>query len=671
MHLPARLSSAFSSVLDRLLRGVGRACTLVPPLLLALGAIRIVQLVHFWPAGFHASAPDVGRVLLQGLRFDLRVGAVAGLLLLPALAWLPARAAARLLAGVVALLLLLSLINLHYFGFYKTPIDDVVFGLFEDDTRAVLQTVWHDFPVLATLALGALLTLVTVRLQRGLLRRLAPSGVQLLAWPPALRALALVLALLALLLANKGTLRAMPLQRQHFSVTPSAFLNDMVPNGAVALNYAWDSRRKSLDLGNPLAGLRGLGFDSPLAAAAVLGLPRGSEAELAAAMSTHEALPAGTPRRNLVFVLMESWSAEPLRYQGPGFDVLGRMAPTLANACHFSNFDSAQGGTHTTLEALLYASPITPLTLGRAGRKPIPWSIALVARQAGYRTLFLTSTRAGWRQLDRVLAVQGFDEVVDGSTLQQAYPEAEMGIWGVWDGYVFRYLAERLARPPAEPGDKPLFVFVLTATNHPPYDLPADYARPPLDLAAWKGETGSETLKPNLDTYRYATDLLGGFVQQVMQGPQKDRTVIAATGDHNVRSFGIYAEPARRHLLHQVPFVIWGAGRPCGEQQQLPASHRDIFPTLMPLAGISGPYLNSGRNLLRPPSAAPLEAPRALFFAGEARSATGLWRLGDPASFSCSPPREPADACRFDAADDLQERARLGLLDWHVRRSLR
>ena len=36
----------------------------------------------------------------------------------------------------------------------------------------------------------------------------------------------------------------------------------------------------------------------------------------------------------------------------------------------------------------------------------------------------------------------------------------------------------------AQPKDKPLFVFVLTSTNHPPYDLPADYQRVPRAVAA-------------------------------------------------------------------------------------------------------------------------------------------------------------------------------------------
>jgi phosphoglycerol transferase MdoB-like AlkP superfamily enzyme len=559
------------------------------------------------------------------------------------------------------------MVNLHYFGFYKTPIDSLVFGLVEDDTNAVLRTIWHDFPVITSLLLVAALSWGALHVHQRVVARAAPAGV-LHGRSLWLRGMFVFVAFWALVFAGKGTLREMALQRQHLTVTTSQFLNDMVPNGVIALKYAWDSRGQSQNLQDPLVGLKAMGFDSARAAAEVLGLPHGSDAEVKAALTSHPALPPGTPKKNLLFFLMESWSAEPMLYQSPQFDVLGRMAPTLDKACHFINFDSAHAGTHPSMEAILFSTPITPLTLGDVGRKPIPWATAKIARDAGYRTLFVSSVRAGWRGLDRVLQAQGFDEIIDANSLKEAYPQATLGLWGVWDDYVFKYLKKRMAQP----SDKPLFVFVLTSTNHPPYDLPPEYKRVPRDMGLWKGETSSDTLLPNLDTYHYAADLLGGFVQEMQQGPHQADTLIAATGDHNVRSFGIYAEASRHYLIRQVPFVIWGQGVQCGSQQALPASHRDMFNTLFPLAGIEGPYINAGRNLLQSNTdpADPINAARAMFFTGEARNAQGMWQLGNQGSFVCTAAK-PAEPCAFNAKDDQQERARYGLLDWNVRISLR
>jgi phosphoglycerol transferase MdoB-like AlkP superfamily enzyme len=676
--MKSTIARTLNALLHGTLRGLLRAWVLVVPLVLALSLIRLGQLAYFWPTGYQVSSTDLASVLVQGFRFDLKVSAVAGFLLLLVLPWVSGKGQGRIAACTAFFYVMLSLVNLHYFGFYKTPIDSLVFGLVEDDTAAVLQTIWHDFPVVWTLLLAGVLTTATMALHRVLVVRIKPDTA-LQTRHTAIKLLVIFAIFFALAYAIKGTLRQMALQRQHLTVTTSQFLNDMVPNGPIALKYAWDSRGESQNLQNPLAGLKAMGFDSAQAAANVLGLPHGSDADIKAALTAHAALPAGTQKKNLVFFLMESWSAEPMLYQSPQFDVLGRLAPTLTDpsrACHFSNFDSAHAGTHPSLEAILFSTPITPLTMGDVGRKPIPWAIPKVVKDAGYRTVFVTSARSGWRDLNRVLAVQGFDEVVDANTLKEQYPHANLGIWGVWDSYVFQYLHKRLA---AQPADKPIFVFVLTSTNHPPYDLPQDYQRVPRDMALWRGETTSDTLLLNLDSYHYAADLLGGFVQDLQKGPRKGNTVIAATGDHNVRSFGMYAQAPRRYLQRQVPFVIWGEGLQCGPQQALPASHRDMFSTLLPLVGVDGPYINAGRNLLRTPQASALDAPRTLFFSGEARNAQGLWQLGNKSSFTCSSPAMAAGVpvaastsdCQFNALDDQQERARYGLLDWNVRISLK
>ena len=654
---------------------------------LVLSVLRAGQIAWHWPGGLVVSWPDLWTVVFQGARFDLKVCAAAALLIFPLLLIVPARWHGWLVGLVATVFVLASLVNLHYFGFYKTPIDPIVFGFFEDDTKAIVQTIWSDFPVTATLTVWGLLSGAAISACHYLYGRLS-LRLNRQRFPVWGTLLGVLLALFMLVLTTKGTLRAMALGKQNVSVTTSQFLNDMVPNGVIALKFAWDSRRDSQNLSDPLLGLKRLHFSSPLEAAKALGIEVADEAALRASLMVNAAEPlaaqAGSattaPKKNLLFFLMESWSAEPFRYQAADFDVLGRLAPTLAQACHFSNFDAAQPGTHPSLEAILFSTPITPLTLGPQGKKPIPWAIPLVMQRAGYRTLFVTSARSGWRDLDRVLKTQGFDEVIDANNLKAAYPQAELGIWGVWDSYVFQYLSARLKQ---KNNGKPLFVFVLTSTNHPPYDLPPDYPRQKRNMAKWGGERNSPDLLPNLDSYHYATDLLGGLVQEVRSSPLRANTVIAATGDHNVRSFGLYATPERRYLVNQVPFVIWGDGVNCGSQRALPAGHRDMFPTLLPLLGVSEGYLQTGRNLLLDPAKATqpaqntaLNQPISLSYFGPVRTPQGRWTLGDPASFVCTPgdakanPPSLAAICQFSATDDERARAQLGLLDWTVRVSL-
>ena len=226
----------FQSLLQGIWRGLLRAWILVVPLLLALTLIRMGQMAYFWPASFHVPANDIAATLVQGFRFDLKVSAIAGVLLLLLLPWISGKANARLAAAISFIYVMASLVNLHYFGFYKTPIDSLVFGVMEDDTKAVLHTIWRDFPVIPTLLLGGFLTLASVALHHRLARRIQPEHVlQSHHWIT--RLLAVFLVFFALLFAGKGTLREMALQRQHLTVTTSQFLNDMVPNGVIALLF--------------------------------------------------------------------------------------------------------------------------------------------------------------------------------------------------------------------------------------------------------------------------------------------------------------------------------------------------------------------------------------------------------------------------------------------------
>ena len=138
--------------------GLVRAWLLVLPLVLVLSLIRWGQLIHFWPSGYTTPVSDVVAVAWQGFRFDLKVSAIAGFVLLLVLPWVSERVYKRIAAVLAFVFVLLSMVNLHYFGFYKTPIDSLVFGLVEDDTSAVLKTIWHDFPVIGSLFLVAVLS---------------------------------------------------------------------------------------------------------------------------------------------------------------------------------------------------------------------------------------------------------------------------------------------------------------------------------------------------------------------------------------------------------------------------------------------------------------------------------------------------------------------------------
>ena len=636
-------------------RAVGQALLIAA----GLGLLRLVQVTVLWPGEGAPSAQQVLVACLQGLRFDLKVGAVMAMLGLPLMVWRNPLPWKVWLGLGLAASSLLALINLNYISFYKSPIDEIVFGLVEDDTIAILRTVWADYPVIRLLVAVGLYTAGGLWLARRWAGRME-QGPSLPRW---VRGLGIVLVPLVLLVAAKGTLRGMALDVQHWAVTSNPFANMMVPNGVVALENAWDRRSNTMDFRDAETGVRALGFVSVAEAAGVLGLPGDPAALRRALHPLPRTVP--TPQRDLVFLMVESWADEPLRYQRPGFDVMGQLKEVWPQAQVFRDFDAWQNGTHPTLEALLFGTPITPLAQGVLSRRRLPWSLPEVMHRAGYHTVFATSGSAGWHDLSRMLRVQGFDEIIDASLLREKYPQGDAGIWGVWDEILFSHLQTRLEQ--GGPQGQPLFVFVLTTTNHSPYGLPPRWQAEGLDPMGWQGPDVQPELPASLLTYRYTNDQIGAFVAgQMARG--EHMPLIAATGDHNMRSLGSYASAARVALRHRVPLAIWGGAQVKQCRADLrPASHRDIFPTVLPLLGLEQGFLKTGRSLLDCSGRGKGESIGvAQSFTGALRTASGVWMSGQPDSFICTDPKAGPE-CRFPAELDRQERARWALLDWNVR----
>ena len=619
-----------------------------------LSVARWLTLAYYWPTPGGDLWAELGIALLMGFRFDVKMGAIGAFLLFPLLGWRMGltRGVVRVWASVFALL---AVINFYYYGFYKLPIDSVIFGLADDDTEAVLKTIWSDFPklqiaVVLTLAMWSIhrwAQYVASRVQRWLQTH----------WQSAWHGLQIPLWLFVVMLLGKGTLSGMALQLDNTTATSKSFLNLMIPNGVTALYNAWDAYRTSTNVGAEDSGLKNYGFDNYQHAARVLGIQGDTPEDVQRGLwANGKQAPNG---KNLVFFQMESWSAEPFLYQSKNVDVLAGLQSKLSSAWHFDNFDSAHNGTHPALEAILFSTPVTPISNGQYRQVKFDWGLANAFKKAGYDTLFVTSGKSGWRELNRVLLIQGFDEVIDAATLSAQYPGAEGGLWGVWDGYMMRAIQERLAK---QPKDRPLFIYAMSTTNHPPYELPSDYKPYTFDLALWPGDKGSEHLLPNLQTYRYANDELAKFVDAVQTHAWGRDTVIAATGDHNVRTFGQYTTPQSQVLRQQVPFVVWGAGpKPCDTAMHQAASHLDMFPTLFPLLGIGQGYLVTGRNLAQCPPAADA---MAVSFVGQVRSNHALWSMGNPQTLACQP---VGSVCEWQSRQDEKARARVALLDWNIR----
>ncbi|MGQ0586871.1 MAG: LTA synthase family protein [Gammaproteobacteria bacterium] len=661
----------------------------LPAFALSLVAIGTVTLLlyraglwlHYHPEGSAAGA-ELARAFFMGLRFDLKWLAT---LALPVLlfGWaLPPRARRAVLMAYAVVLFLslnwLAAVNHFYFGYFGSTIDPMIFGAFEDDTKIVVHTIINDFPIVRILAAWAGFSLFEAWLTLKLAARLPP------AWNVPPRARYVIALLLAGVLA-RGSLGTFALGSKHMSVSADGFINQLVPNALQATYHTVKNRLESGISADARAGLRGFGFKTPQQAAAALALPPAADedaliAQLYARTPADPALAQRPP--HVVFAMMESMGRHLLEHDDPKTnDMLGRLRRHFGEDYVFRNFVAGQNGTHRTFESLLMNSPVTPLTQGRYGYHTFAGAAALPFKQAGYRTVFLTSGPSAWRNIADILKFQGFDEVHDQAHLRARYPDAPFNIRGAPDAIAFDYARELLEHGDAS--GRPVFVFIFTTNNHPPHRVPEGYAPGPLDLGAWAARPPPDVVLGQriLETYQYASDALGGFLDGIKGSALAGHTVVAASGDHNVRNFFTYAGYNELALMHGVPMYFY---LPPAQRAGLHhdasrfASHRDVFPTLYHHALSGACYLAVGNDLFgsAPASAFAPRPGAGMAIYDHVVSAEGaIARLGSEAPLflrwaDASKLRlEPIDGAPPPALQTraAQERAYVALLDWSTR----
>ncbi|QWA12996.1 LTA synthase family protein [Sodalis ligni] len=567
--------------------------------LLLAGARYFMFHIFIDPRQISGHAAAIEHMWLTGIRFDLRVTAI---LLSPCLVlglliaarekgWRWLARCARIYLGLVAfVVIMVSIINYYYYQTYHDFIDIFAFGLVEDESSAVLKSIWQDYPILSALFAAAAITAFDTVLTRHFLtprRRRDASR-----WPVGLFALYLFLTLLLFAAMARGSLATFPLRRNDSQISTITALNKMTPNGLIALSWAVGDHNLDVKF-------------TPVSRRAGAVLLR---------QSGLNSLDARTPanpwlrdhRPNVVMALMESMGSNMLVFDHmPDNDLLGALRKPFADDFVFRRFVSEGNGTAPSLAALFFHSPVQNISHSSAQRVPLADTPFAVYKKAGYNVIFITSGSLMWRNLGNYLPFQGVDRVFGQETLESLYPESRQEVtdWGVPDDYAFRLAAKLLAQ-----ATQPTFIAILTVTNHPPYIVPPHYHPKPAYASAQMmahAEVPRQAQENILRTYQYGTDSLGEFIATIKDSPLGDNTLIAAAGDHQMRRLKAF-NPREQFLDRAVPFYLYIPkiildNSPWRYDPSRIGSHKDIMPTLYAYSLSDTPYQAlGGRNMLAP-----------------------------------------------------------------------
>lgn len=514
-------------------------------------------------------------------------------------------------------LLTIAVCDLGFYSHFQEHINVLFFGLWEDDTKALFTTIYKDYNVwlwvpVILFSLGSIWWLLG--------RVFKKERIDLFYSRPVRNeeiGLVTLSGMVLLVFFARGNFTRLPLSIEDAHISNIESINELSLNGVIALNRAMRIRR---NFGREdVRHLLVQGYSTQSTAVSDIFQYRGEtpkeEIELKDLLKkTPENTVAEALKPHVVVFLLESFGSYwwPYEKQLPFLDAFREHTE---NDYLFLNFLSNENGTIGSTVALSSNLPLRPgarfLSEGEYMRTALASGAHIPFKKAGYTTRFLYGGKLGWRQLGSYLQTQGWD-ILEGADqlksklgLDNTFKPADLGNeWGLFDEHLFNYVAKELTE-----ATTPQVFFVLTTSNHPPYETPTTFKpagldKIPVELQKMFSKSPEDSLR-RFRTLQYANRQLGNFITNVKSTELKDKTVIAATGDH---SFWIGRDEGQAGMARKygVPFYLYlpSVLRPREWDKESWGSHIDIWPTIYHRTLSNAEYWAFGRDMFSQKGAA-------------------------------------------------------------------
>jgi len=580
----------------------------------------------------------LAKALATGVRFDLII--VGYLLLLPALALLlprglrPRALWVAALTVASALIVFVGVVELDFYHEFHVRLNSLAFEYLRADPGTVSSMLWNGFPVLRYLALWLVLSLGAGWAYRKLDRITRPApNARGTGW--ALRIPAVLVVLLVLGAASRGTLRfGPPLRWGDAYHSAFAFANHLGLNGVFTLAkaVAADAPEQSAHWLKAIPEVEALALTRTLV---VTGSDQLLDAGTAPLLRRHTPAPRpglhpGPRPRNLVFIIMESFSGEFVGALGHPHGVTPAFDRLADEGLLFERFFSNGTHTHQGMFASVACFPNLPgfeyLMQTPEGMHQFSGLGNLLSAR-GFRNLYVYNGSFSWDNQNGFFGNQGFTRFIGRE--DYVAPKFYDATWGVSDEDMFNRAATELA---ALPANRPFFAVLQTLSNHTPYHLPD-----PLPFAPVQG---FGDLDQHLTAMKYSDWALGQFFEQARHAPWFEQTLFVVVGDHG---FGTSTQVTDIDLARfHVPALLIGPGIRArfGAHSATVASQVDLVPTAISQLGKPFTHQCWGRDLLALPADDPgfavikpsgSDATTAIVAGGEilVRTPAGIARLYD------------------------------------------
>jgi phosphoglycerol transferase MdoB-like AlkP superfamily enzyme len=284
-------------------------------------------------------------------------------------------------------------------------------------------------------------------------------------------------------------------------------------------------------------------------------------------------------KHNVIVVLMESMAISKMGYYGMP-KLTSRFDTIASRGIFFDHFYSA--GIHT-FNGLFSTETGFPAvmdlhSLNRYNKKAFP-GIAWWLKQNGYANYFFTSHDAQFDNIAGFMKFNSFDRVYS----QPDYPsEKVIGTLGVPDHYLYSYVIDRMNEH-VQSKSTPFFSFILSSSDHTPYELPSDIPFKP-----------SAESKEDKAT-QYADWSIGNFIEQAKKQSWFKNTLFIFVADHGMHLGNTYAMPLS---YNHIPCVYYMPSEIAPDTVSSLGGQIDLMPTTLSFLKIPFKNTSMGIDLL-------------------------------------------------------------------------
>jgi len=282
---------------------------------------------------------------------------------------------------------------------------------------------------------------------------------------------------------------------------------------------------------------------------------------------------------NVMLIVVESLSGKFIKALGAKENLTPKLNKLIKESVFFTNFYATGTRTVRGMEAITLSLPPT------AGRSIVKrpdnhnmFSSGFIFKNRGYDTKFIYGGHGYFDNMNDFFSHNGFN-VIDRTDFS-ADEDSFHTVWGVCDEDLLSKAMKEADK--SYKAKKPFMSFVMTTSNHRPYDFPSGK----IDIPSHSGRNGA---------VKYTDYAIGTFIEKARKKPWFKNTLFVIVADHCASSAGKTELPLDKY---HIPMIVYAPEILQPKVIDKISSQIDLMPTLFSFLNWSYESKFYGKDIL-------------------------------------------------------------------------